>query len=630
MAGPYTFADLKAALYTAADPAYLEPMFRAPYGFGKELFEQLIVVYQRVDEAINRTLQALYIQPYSGQSAPPAMGPSRTTLEVEIRRTNNAQIALTLGAGAVLFEEQSPDWSSVGGIQVRSGRQYTLTRDVTFVPGESGPITAEVTSLRYGYGYANPLPGTIGPIYQAGATFSNTQASIVQGPSTARLIVRPVPDVVTPDHVGQYVLLTAGANAGQVCRIVGYEPADSTVPHGGVAVLAGTFVARSTVVAPVGTFQIGETVTQTDAVGPTIIAQGVVLAVSAASPWYIVIETQSGQFRTVAGTIGPITGLLSGATFTTDAPPPVDAGIIRIGKLVNENGTCAWRILDWAKELGVVVRNTGENVTPGAYPMLDAIGEERGIYRAPGEPDESFRLRVAAIADVVSPNAIRRIGNRIWSQYGGVVCLREVGYPLFPGVYPDAAPGAPSDLSKYAYDLDGLKMRGVKTGEFVDGERVVQNNGGILATARVTTTRDAAPVGAPVPPVDPLYLEVAAVRGGFVINAPIVGELSGATFVPNAILYELRPVDRFKLNLNYTEFRAFFLLGVPPPVLGEFGIPYDAPHPYNAFDAAPYLTFSDGYPVTSATLNQATWQAVDGARAGGVGFDLYPETIGCI
>jgi hypothetical protein len=629
MAGPYTFDDLKAALFTSADPGYLDPMFRAPYGNGKELFEQLIAVFQRVDEAINRTLQSLYITPWSGQSGAPAMGPSYTTLEVEISRSNSAAVALTLGAGAVLFQETCSDWSEVGGVEVQSGRQYTLTRDVTFVPGDSGPQTATVIATRIGYGFGNPLPGAIRRIYQPGATYTNTGASIVQGPSTARLIVRPVPDVVTPDHVGQYVLLSAGANAGQVCRIVGYEPADTTVPHGGVAILAGTFVGRSTVAAPVGTFQIGEQVEQVDALGPTIIAQGVVLAVSASAPWYIVIETQSGQFRTVAGTIGPITGVISGATFTTDAPPPVDAGIIRSGKLTNENGTCAWRILDWNDELGVAVRNTGEAVVPGSYPMLDALGEERGIYRAPGEPDEAYRLRVAAIADMVSPNAIRRIGNRIWSLYGGVVCLREVGQPLFPGIYPDAPP-SPVDSTKYAFDLDGLKMRGAKTGEFFDGERVVQNNGGVLMTARVTTTRDAAPIGSPVPPVDPLYLEVAAVRGpGFVVGVPVVGETSGATFVPNAIQYGLRPVDRFKLNLDYTEFRAFFLLGVPPPVLGEFGIPYDAPHPYNAFDAAPYLTFSDGYPVTSATLNQATYQAIDRARAGGVGFDLYPEDLGC-
>ena len=63
--------------------------------------------------------------------------------------------------------------------------------------------------------------------------------------------------------------------------------------------------------------------------------------------------------------------------------------------------------------------------------------------------------------------------------------------------------------------------------------------------------------------------------------------------------------------------------------LGEMGIPYDGPHPYNAFDAAPWLTFSDGFPLTAAVLNRATWQGVDRVRAGGVGFELYAEGLGC-
>jgi hypothetical protein len=132
-----------------------------------------------------------------------------------------------------------------------------------------------------------------------------------------------------------------------------------------------------------------------------------------------------------------------------------------------------------------------------------------------------------------------------------------------------------------------------------------------------------------VPGVDPGILEVANVRGKFVVGLPVVGEVSGATFLPGGITYGLRPQDRFKTNLDYTDFRAYFEVGVPDVPFGEFGIPYDAPHPYNAFDASPYLTFSDGFPLTAAVLNRTTWQAVDRARAGGVGFTLYYENIGC-
>jgi hypothetical protein len=208
--------------------------------------------------------------------------------------------------------------------------------------------------------------------------------------------------------------------------------------------------------------------------------------------------------------------------------------------------------------------------------------------------------------------------------------LREVGSSFLPGLYFDGPAGDPSELTKYAYDFDGLQMTGFRTGEFFDGERVYQDDNGILMTARFTSTVFAGTVGGPVPPVDSLTFEVANLWGpGFQIGLPIVGERSGSTFIPMAIIYGLRPIDRFKINLDYTDFRAFFLLGVPPCTLGEFGVPFDAPHPYNAFDNAPYLAFFDGHPVTAETLYQSTWQGVDRARAGGVGFDLYQETIGC-
>ncbi len=622
MAGAYTFDELKALLFQAADPGYLTPFFEGAYGNGRELFEQLIAVLIRVDQGINRTLQGLFILPWSGQTAPPAAGGSRSVLTLTLARSRRPEIPLTFGAGAILFQEIAPDWGDSGGVEVTTGRQYTLTHDITFLPGDTSPKQAEIVATRVGYGFANPMPGTIKGILQPGAKFQNNKASIVQTPQAARLIVQPGPDVIVPEHVGQYVQLTAGANAGQVRRIVGYQPASSG--NGGIALLAVTFVGRSLVAAPAGDFEIGEQVEQINTVGPTIVAKGVVLAVGAASPWYIVVETTEGEFKPTAGTIGAITGVLSGATFTVE-------DVTQRGQLLPETATASWIILDWFGDLGASATNEeGTLVVPGSYALLDALGGERGIARAPGEDDETYRTRVAQVADLVSPNAIRRIGNRIFAPYGGSVCLREVGLSLFPGMMCDSPPGAVSDLSKYAYDLDGLLIRGIKTGDFFDGERVYQDNGGILSTARVTSTLLAAAPGSPVPVPNPAYLEIAALRGKFEVGALIVGEVSGATFAPGGISFGLRPQDRFKQNLDYTEFRAFFEVGVPLSDLGEFGIPYDAPHPYNAFDASPYLTFADGFPLTAAVLYINTWQAIDRARAGGVGFDLYLEDIGCI
>lgn len=623
----YTFAQLKQILYSAADPQYLQPFFDGGYGNGRELFEQLLAVFVRVDEAIDRTLQALYINPWSGQSAPPAAGSSRAVLELTLRRSRRAEVPLTVAAGSVLFEEVARDWNAAGGQDVATGRLYTLMEPVTFLPGQTSPVLAEAVALRVGYGFANPAPGTVTGLPQPGAGFQNDRASVEQTPQAARLIAFPRPDAFVPEHVGQYVQLTAGANAGAVARVVSYETPGPG--NGGVVSLANTFVGRAVVTAPAGTFQVGEQVFQEDSsiVPPAdpMTASGVVMAVSDAAPWYVVIETSFGSFRPTAGTVGDVRGVLSGASFTVE-------DVTRSDQLIPESGTASWRILSWADDLGLSVGNQdGAAQTPGSYPMLDALGGERGIPRGPGEPDEAYRERVATVADIVSPNAIRRIGNRIWAPYSGGVCLREVGLQLLPGLYCDADPASASDLAKYAYDLDGeVLLHGVLTGTFFEGERVFQDNGGVLTTARVTTTVAGALPGSPVPSPDPFNLEVALVDGTFVPGSIVYGETSGAEFTPGGVIYKLRVQDRFKLNLDYTEFRAFFLLGVPPASFGEFGIPYDAPHPFNAYDAAPYLTFADGFPLTAAVLDRATWQAVDRARAGGVGFDIYPESVGCV
>ncbi len=89
--------------------------------------------------------------------------------------------------------------------------------------------------------------------------------------------------------------------------------------------------------------------------------------------------------------------------------------------------------------------------------------------------------------------------------------------------------------------------------------------------------------------------------------------------------FDVRPQDAYKLNLDYIEFRAFFLLGVPPSDLGEFGVAFDSGSS-NAFDAAPWLSFMDGFPLTAASIYRTVWQEVSRVKAGGVGFDLVLDT----
>lgn len=93
--------------------------------------------------------------------------------------------------------------------------------------------------------------------------------------------------------------------------------------------------------------------------------------------------------------------------------------------------------------------------------------------------------------------------------------------------------------------------------------------------------------------------------------------------------FDERPEDRFKLMLDYAEFRGFMMIGVPSSGLGEFGFAYDE-SPYGAYDASPFPDFYDGFPTIEAATFRAVYDAVNAAHAGGVGFVLYREDIGCM
>jgi hypothetical protein len=102
--------------------------------------------------------------------------------------------------------------------------------------------------------------------------------------------------------------------------------------------------------------------------------------------------------------------------------------------------------------------------------------------------------------------------------------------------------------------------------------------------------------------------------------------------------FDARPEDRFKLWLSTLEFRGFFLLGVPELVESEyFGLVYDGSDAdtfrlKNAYDTttavAPNAGY-DGFTVLNSTIYKAISDTVTKKKAGGVGFDLYVEAIGC-
>lgn len=70
----------------------------------------------------------------------------------------------------------------------------------------------------------------------------------------------------------------------------------------------------------------------------------------------------------------------------------------------------------------------------------------------------------------------------------------------------------------------------------------------------------------------------------------------------------------------------FFIIRVGIGNQGEFGMPYDAPYPSNAYDApGPALNFYDGFPVAYLAAVDAVYRAVERARAAGVGWVLVRD-----
>jgi len=536
--GALTSTELISLWKSVVDAGYSRPFlegeaegrdtgFQASYG---QAAEQLA----RASEMVNRSTQAMYVLPWSGQTDEPAAGARNAEVDLTLTRTTQFTIPISIIEGQVVFVENVDDMGQDGAQVVQSGRRFVAAETRTFAPGEAGPITIRARAERPGFGYNMSPPGSINEVAQVGANFAHDLAQVVAGVESHRLIVRPSPDVVIPEHVGCFVLFTSGANAGQVRRIIGYERPSLTYPHGGVATLAATGVFIVSAVG--GTFLEGEEITQT--IAGTIVAKGLFRRLYGDR---MVFERTFGAF--VPGS--PIAGTLTASSATIDS---IDISPDMTSEQPdNPPGApgASWVIVSW-ETLGIEVTND-ESPSGGIAPMLDELGEERGIYRSPGENDDSYRERVATVADTVSPNAIRRISNRVFAEYGASACLREIGQANFRGFFFDGDPSSNDPAIAFAYDLD----------------------------------------------------------------------------------FTIRPQDRHKLIVDYTEMRAFFLIGVPPMPLPEFGFAFDEGL-VNAFDSSPHYTFFDGFPITTAILYRTAWQAVEKARAYGVGFDLYLEDVGCI
>lgn len=79
-------------------------------------------------------------------------------------------------------------------------------------------------------------------------------------------------------------------------------------------------------------------------------------------------------------------------------------------------GAVEWIVRDWI-DLGLLITQI-EAPTGGQDNTLRMLGEERGVFQQNGESDDSFRLRAARLADVVTPNAIIGTINQALEPFG--------------------------------------------------------------------------------------------------------------------------------------------------------------------------------------------------------------------
>lgn len=621
--GPLSMDDLAAIWEGATDTSYRDPMKAAGSGNGLEVWGQFFAQMERVSRSIDVTTQAMFISPWSGQTNPPAAGAKNATVTLSLTRTKMVEHSMLLAAGSFVVSELGRDWGESGTETFDSERRYILTTDVYFAPGDSGPVQVTARAELPGFGYNNPLPGSLSTIIQPGTKFANEGAGITYVPAplaavngakaTVTIVAANEPDMFVPEHIGQYLIINTGPNGGMMFRIVGFGSPNAALDRGSSVTLALELPFRSASIT--GTFVVGETVTLTNA--STLIATGQLIGRSGNK---LAVLFANGTTTIPSTTV--IKGLTSGATATTltmaakPEIPTTDAPVAGVGGM-------SWRILDWAADWGLTSTNAA-SPSGGVAPMLDELGNERKVYRSPGEPDESYRVRVSEVADVVSPNAIKRALNRSFAGYGWA--LREVGYPELPGFFFDGTSEAiiaqPHGSRNTAWDENAVRFNGgVTSGTFIEGERVILERTTDFAIWMYG--RAGRDVGAGI---FQLIRKTGSNAGrGFPrvwANFRIRGLRSRAIFTPTSGSVSSVVEDRSRRTwFDYEQFRAYFIVTLQRLGLGEYGYAYDV-DPKGVYDVR---SAYNGRPYLAAALYARVYNSIAKAVAGGVGFGLELE-----
>jgi len=478
-----TFTDILDLWKSTTEESYHRPILDAGDGFGLEVVTQGINVDAIVSEAIEQTLQTMYVLPHSSQTYPQAHGEAKATCTLSFSRTMHIDLPLILRKGQ-LVEQIDTDWSPSGGVQVQTGRRYKILADVIFNVGEAGPKTVTAEAEYAGDGFNLRVLGTITGLVYSGAGFNGRLASVsvvaagplTSGTSELKIIAKKANDVFSPDHAGQYLKFLDGTNIGKIVRIDSY--ASPGVSDGGTVKLDTLLQIRTSASTPSAAVIATGTSVQLQTAGSVVTIEGKLIAqyVNGSSYyWLIRVKTYNpSTYSTVTKLVDPAQPTVSW---------PLTSIEYEVMSVVADTYS-AWKVLDWVDDFGLTCVDT-TLPTGGKFAILDAHGDDKRVYRQLGEVDDDYAQRVATLADNISPAALKRKLTAIWGPTGKTARLVETESTDFPGMFLDvdaldrASPFDESD--DYKVLVDERTMRGyfiaevprVSTGDFglvLDGD----------------------------------------------------------------------------------------------------------------------------------------------------------------
>jgi hypothetical protein len=599
MSGYYTRQQLLDIWEAGTDETYSKPFITKGDGEGLEAFTQAFQQFERVSLASMNSFQSMFIFPWSGQTAEPASGASKATCTIEISRDDSEPSRLLFVPKGLIVEEETIDHSKDGAVTVRTGRTYSLDERVVWLSGQIGAQSVTATATFDGWGGNNPEAGDIKYIQQFGAGLSSSGVVIPQEPAST-VTAALGGDGFSKQQVGQYLSFAGGYNAGVIRRISGYL-GSTTSDNGTIAV--ESFLVLNTS-APTVDFQVGE-----DVVHSISGARGQVLYYNSTSG-LLAIDRKAGVFTTSGSP--SITGDISGASASLDSSDPQDQLVaLIVGPITGTFQTYE------------TITQGGSGAT-GLFAIR--IGNVVYIKPNPGALFNSTGLLTGGASGATATPTALGYDPMLMPEDGTTLVWEALDWFSSLGI---SASNVAQPTGGRAAMLDAIG----------DGDR------GLPRIEGESDSDYRQRIGTPVDVVSPNAIRRAIVKGLDPLGVEgcfrEVGQLSlqgfyydvPATNAPTqAFAYDmdpsLRPEDRWKVYLDYTSFRAFFLVGIPPTGEGEFGFAYDN-HPLGFYDTDA-LSFYDGYAVETQARLKALWADINNKKAGGVGFEFYQEEDGCI